>query len=579
MYSRLIISQIDRTFDPEVDVALGPWCFIGAEKIYPSWVDLDFLDVFRSAEDLDETEIKCRRLAVFLISEWTTLLNQKHKVNYSPTYWRFVLNSWMFASVHGLWARYKYIDTFVDKYGGHSLEVELAPATVPQKFLGVYEFQHHQRRSYKFDYWVSSLIIRKLAPNTWTIKEPNRGRGWESLDHIPETPPIKFLGKKSAMGTFSRKLFGRLRVDSVPGTKISKLLFSLLLGIIPEKGVGKNHYVFPTENVSGEFPPKLIEVLDYILESTLPDSHGSSFLSLDKKAKKKELSTGRIFIGNTIPYSEVRRLELAHALDRGEKLISVQHGSGSGGSRRLSWAAEMEYLFHAYLTWGWTEHGTYSGNFIPLPSPLLSKYSNKHKEKNSSLIMVAAKIDFCDGRGVENLRPLDWMAYRNMKLDFIEGLDLAPKNNLIYYAYTRGTMDLDDVNFLDTKLKGLRVVSKGLNKDMMNCRLLILDHPGTTLHIGLAANVPTVCYWNPDFFYTAAQAEPYFELLRQCKMLFNCPVAAAEHINKVWPNIDSWWLSDDVQNARESWSNNFAKNERFWWWAWIKALVKLQCSN
>lgn len=578
MYNRLIISQIDRTFDPEVDVPLGPWCFIGAEKIYPSWVDLDFVDVFRSAEDLDEAEIKCRRLAVFLISKWTTSLNQKHKVNYSSTYWRFVLISWMLSSVQGLWNRYKHIDTFIDKYAGHSLEVELAPATVPQKFSGFIEFQHHQRRSCKFDCWVSSLIIRKLAPNTWTIMEPNRGRGWESLDHIPAAPPIKFLEKKSAMGTFSRKLFGRLRVDSVPGTKISKLFFSLLLRIIPEKGIGKNQYVFPTENVSEEFPPKFIEVLDFFLESTLPDSYGSSFLTLDKKALKKEFSTGRIFIGNNMPHSEVKRLELAHALERGEKLISVQHGSGYGVSRNLSWAAEFEYLFYAFLTWGWTEHGTYSGNFIPLPSPLLSKYRNKHKEKNTSLIMVATKIDLRDVRPFAG-RALDWIAYRSMKLDFIEGLDLAPKNNLVYYAYTRGNMDLDDVNFLDTKLKGLRVVSKGLNKDMINCRLLLLDHPGTTLHISLAANVPTVCYWNPDSFHFAAQAEPYFELLRQCNMLFNGPVAAAEHINKVWPNIDSWWLSDDVQNARESWSNNFARTDRFWWWAWIKALVKLQRSD
>ena len=194
--------------------------------------------------------------------------------------------------------------------------------------------------------------------------------------------------------------------------------------------------------------------------------------------------------------------------------------------------------------------------------------------------MVATKMDnLRDIKVFENLRPLDWIAYRSMKLDFIEGLDLAPKNNLIYYAYTRGNMDLDDVNFLDTKLKGLRVVPKGLNKDMINCRLLLLDHPGTTLHISLAANVPTVCYWNPDSFYIAAQAEPYFELLRQCNMLFNDPIAAAEHINKIWPNIDSWWLSDDVQNAREAWSNNFARTDRFWWWAWIKALVKLQRSD
>ncbi len=77
------------------------------------------------------------------------------------------------------------------------------------------------------------------------------------------------------------------------------------MGITNKK---QNQYVFPIEDVSGEFPPKFIEVLDCFLESTLPDSYGSSFLTLDKKALKTNFSTGRIFVGNTIPYSEVRRL-------------------------------------------------------------------------------------------------------------------------------------------------------------------------------------------------------------------------------------------------------------------------------
>ena len=120
-----------------------------------------------------------------------------------------------------------------------------------------------------------------------------------------------------------------------------------------------------------------------------------------------------------IPSGEITNYPLLRFIGRLKKKVILS--TGMSNLKEIESEPEMEYSFHAYLTWGWTEQGTYSGNFIPLPSPLLSKYRNKHKEKNTSLIMVATRMDVREGKVFDNLRPLDWIAYRSMKLDFING--------------------------------------------------------------------------------------------------------------------------------------------------------------
>ena len=39
----LVIGRIPADFDPKTHVALGPWCFAGAEHIWPDWDDQEFV--------------------------------------------------------------------------------------------------------------------------------------------------------------------------------------------------------------------------------------------------------------------------------------------------------------------------------------------------------------------------------------------------------------------------------------------------------------------------------------------------------------------------------------------------------
>ena len=97
--------------------------------------------------------------------------------------------------------------------------------------------------------------------------------------------------------------------------------------------------------------------------------------------------------------------------------------------------------------------------------------------------------------------------------------------------------------------------------------------------LALAGNVPTVCYWNPEFFSIAPQAAPFFDSLADCGIFHDQPDSAAEHINAIWDDVAGWWESVPVQKARNEWKNQFARSSRFWWWPWLKTLTRLQMED
>ncbi len=564
---RLFISKVDSTFNPNADIAFGPWCFIGAEDIYSEWETIEFIDPFIEHKKLVEAERLSRRLADRLVPVWAVRLNERHGIDRSFDFWRFTLILWLLVSIQALWTRYRHAEKFIEKHGDQNLSVNLTDGGPPVRSQGFMDFQHQLRRNPQFEEWISSLVIRELAPDNWNLN---------TLDTAtPDSQPeLVSNERKSRLGAVVRKVFGRLPFDSAAGVKFAKIPFSIYLSMLPNKGRGAHHYNFDDATVLDAFPARFLDLLDRFLMATLPSDYDENFGDIYAEVMTATTKSGKIYIGGFMPSDERRRLELANAVDKGEKLVATQHGAGYGTSELLTWGVALEYPYHAMITWGWTEQSDFQGRFIRLPSPLLGRLRNKHREKNSRLIMPATKIDFRGTRLIEG-RPQHMLQYRRDKITFIELLDTAPRRELVYYPYKRGKMDLEDETFLKRHINGLNLATGDLVADMLDCRLLVLDNGGTTLNLAMAANLPLVCYWNPDAWTYASQAQPYFDRLRKCGILHDTPAEAAAHINAHWNDIASWWRSETVQTAHKEWCKRYAYSKRFWWIDWMRALAAL----
>ena len=71
-------------------------------------------------------------------------------------------------------------------------------------------------------------------------------------------------------------------------------------------------------------------------------------------------------------------------------------------------------------------------------------------------------------------------------------------------------------------------------------------------------NIPTVIYWDPKYMETNTWAQPYFDELQDVGIFHDTPQSAAQHIARIWDDIDSWWNNHKTRLVRDRFARQFA---------------------
>ena len=91
-------------------------------------------------------------------------------------------------------------------------------------------------------------------------------------------------------------------------------------------------------------------------------------------------------------------------------------------------------------------------------------------------------------------------------------------------------------------------------------RLYISTYNATTYLESLYWNVPTIIFWDPKHWELRENAKPYFELLKSVGIFHDTPEGAAQQMINVWDDIDLWWNSKEVQNARLKFCKQYSRD-------------------
>ncbi|MBT7545091.1 MAG: transferase, partial [Kordiimonadaceae bacterium] len=65
-----------------------------------------------------------------------------------------------------------------------------------------------------------------------------------------------------------------------------------------------------------------------------------------------------------------------------------------------------------------------------------------------------------------------------------------------------------------------------------------------------------------SFDHLLPSAMPYYEMLREAEIIVDSPEQAAKHVELHWDDIEKWWGSDEVQNARKLFCQHYARTEK-----------------
>ena len=569
----LYLSTVDQDYRQDYDSVLGPWSFASVENDYPNWQDMSFLNAFDSAAAVSQASQECADLTGYMVAQWANKLNALNGVDYKTKFWSPLITRWVFHSTSAAWRRWNLVKQFIEKNREKSFKVSIITPAIQKKwqFTGLAEFIDLGLLSPEYDLWLYSLIIERLAPSDWVIEKADTSKLCSTKQFLPQQLPVSTNIAKR----LGRRLLGRLPFSDIPGVNPAwTIVFSTFLQIIPKKTRTK-YYFFDFPNPPLNVPVEFLDMLDIILENTVLQSVTKRFYENNKRAQKHKYVAGRLFINAASHSNEEANFQAAHAINAGEAFTRAQHGASYGTMAHSHVKKLTEYTMSAFLTWGWKSQNNLQGKFVALPSPLLSKIRNRHRPLNANIILVGTKTWLRSQRIDYTPDPSYTPLYRKEKIKFISALDPEIMKNFYYRPYLRSQGELADKEYVLKYFPMLKTIDGSLERPMLGCRVLVLDHPGTTLNMSMAANVPTICFWNDNTWPLSPEATPYFDNLRRVGILFSEGTSAATKINENFNDLQSWWNSPEVQSARKAWADHYAHSSKIWWWYWFRELWRL----
>ena len=570
---RLVLSRVPDDFEAERDIPIGPSCFADAEGATPGWTEIPFIDPFASPDELAAAAADSLALFEALLPDVAADFNRRHGRGYSAGYWRLVTLSWLYRLIETTWARWRLIERIAASHAGERIAVTILGGAPDWRFRDYADFVFRGPMGDEYDTWLSSRVIEALQPAGWRITQkafsPKLDRG---------RPIVAATGSVSSARRMLNAFWPRPRFDSVPDVdRATRLAFSAMLSIAPARPrVAPD---FPAERSAHPFPESFVALIRGLMKVTMPESLGCDFVRHESESLASRYRPGRLYVGPINWTVERDVFMAAQAEEQREKVVSLQYGCNYGTALAFDFTAVLQYRRHAFLTWGWTQHRDYPGNFLPLPSPLLSRDRDNHRESEACAILVSTYCHTRFVRAVSLPQPAAYLRYRESKRDFIQGLDDAPRAGLAYRPYPHGSGNLEDITFVRRLLPDIREVSGALMPHLTRCRLMVIDHPGTTLYAALAANVPTVAYWEFDAWPLAPDVEADFRPLMQAGIVHRDPHDAAGHINEHWDDVGTWWRAASVQTARRQFCAKYARTSRSWRIDWARALWRLSANG
>ncbi|GFH62393.1 MAG: conserved hypothetical protein [Candidatus Desulfovibrio kirbyi] len=566
----LVLGHMPKGADPQHCLAAGPWCFAGREDAFDEWEHrFTFApEPLQNPDALDTAAKQANALYVDTLSALAASLCP-YSGELPQAYWETLLTPWGTLVARQIVERLQRIKAMTREWGDLPVRVPLLPENCSFEFQTDHDVTFYGALGTTFNHWLLSRLLEGCWPNAWTkeLLPPAHEIYGERTPHS-----LKNCLKSLANAAILSLPFPRLKGMSL----WQSMRFSLEL-LRPRLTQDNSLPLADTfgSAATGAHARLPIDPLPLFL-AALP----LSLARLRHPRALRRQSRSFLRVASIQVYENAAyRQKLAIWRARGNRLMYVQHGCGYG-QRRTSCSGELvEYAHHAFATWGWTAHHGCRGNFIPLPYPQLAKLASKKAGRLSDsrkLLFVGTEISAFGYRLDSWPTPLQMLHYRRGKERFFYALDRDIHTHTLYRPYFSVPGTLRDADWLMPRFPELRLCTGPLARHMLDCRLLVLDHPGTSLHEAMAADIPVILYWEPGHWPLTPDAETLLDMLAKAEIWHCAPDKAALKVQAVWGNPDLWWRCAHVQQARRNWCASYAmtvqgsENPH-----WIKALREL----
>lgn len=563
---------------------LGSWCQLYSRKSFIEKLDWRLMDSpFQGVSNTNDAYIYIDDIYEKTLPFIVKALNSTHQTNFSLRYWRIVVGPWLRNYIAVVYDRFVHITKALEEYpdlstitlSENSFVVHLDTSSFQDAVSeDLYNLQIYSKiflllgkkfPSKNFEIKSSSCYWK---PTKWNLKRSLTSK-YTSLCRFISliffSSPVIFNNSY-----FSRKIEFRLLLRS-----FGRFIFergSENINLKSRQYDASMRGIFKKVSYKGD---DFSKCLASMLFSDIPKCFVEDYQSIREIGKNKYPNTVKaIFSANAWYCDEVFKCWSAERAENGAPLLGAQHGGNYGV------LSDMEALDHEikivdyYYSWGWKRAHCFA-NVIPIPSVKLMgrKIIGASNSKEGILLVTTS----CPRYLVKPfLLPSAFNNYMQWTKRFSEAL---PKDLLSLLCVRPHFQDFgwNFVQRLKESIPNLKLDSwnNTFLKSIEEHRLYACDHISTTFIEALAANKPTILFWDPKDNQLLPEAKYYFDMLRKSGILFDSPEAAAKAIGHIYDDVESWWNDSDRQKTISIFCDQYGRTSTNAIDLWINELHRI----
>lgn len=495
----------------------------------------------------------------YFLKLYTYIFKQnKQEISYRAA--SFLFNPWWIYIIQHYYFLEKNIIDFIDFYKNANINVKVIDiCSFKKEFNDTNDFIMNGLLDDNYNHFVFSYILEQIKPKNWNFELVK----YEDVNknEINKFNSIKFylFNTKQSILNFVFK-----NTPHFNDISISKL-YSINKVFKNIKSHKKNENINFSEKVEYIFKTDF----NNYWKQVIPKSF------LNKFKNYRDIKGGILFNTNQL-YNDNFKQKISFYITKGTPVFSYQHGGHNYGTGNINKFFVNEYFLSDYfIKWGSYNLSDISSICINLPSPKFELRNKKYKFLKNKIIWISTHNLINFFRFDSNIKLKNTVRYIDLKEYFFNLInqDKFLSKSFIYRPYIQNKASLNDIDLFKEKFQSINYFTKNSMKlnYLYNTSLVILDHPGTTLNFTFSNNIPTICFWEDNFYSFSEEAKELFNLMIEHKLLINDPDILYDFIRST--DISSWWRTNQIQNIISIFNKTYANKCEKWVKVWENNLI------
>ena len=550
---------------------LGKWCCSFSRRT--KWSSINFEIATYHWDDrqkLHEDYKDLEKLYEIYLDEFVDKLNKIHKKRFSKKFWRILIGPWLYTCIQVLFDRWYMLNDTISKHNDLNVllfnnELETLLTNDIDAFNIAIEEDSWNEALYGViieKFFSDKVKINYLKNNTYKNLKPSSRK----------KPSFLKLSIIKLLNLFSR-IFSRSLNYFIIAPHLSfynQLRLNLKLNQFPAIWYKDSpRIVFLKDFIKREdlalsslpgIKKEFENVINSILFKLIPKVYLEGFDSLEKNSINNSWPKlpDAIFTSNSYASDEVFKCWCGQKVEQGSRLVIGQHGGNFGMTPMAIHETHQIDISDKWLSWGWENKK--ESKIIPIGNFKSHKKKIRYKSDGDALLvsMTLPKYSYylysvpIAGQVEE---------YLEDQFSFFDALPEHIQNKIRIRLY-QVDRDWNQKERWDSRFSNINFDSndKSLLNSLKNSRIFIGTYNATTYLEAFSLNIPSILFWNPYHWELDDQALIFFRKLEDVGIFHKTPFSAARHLERIWDDIDSWWNSDQVQEAVFNFNSRYSKN-------------------